>query len=112
MAVNVNTADKEELLKLTNIGERRAQGILDLRGEKGTLTAQELLDDPNLSAVAQGLLEANRIVFTAEIVAEREGAQQLDVAVESKVSAGNQKELFDLIKNVNANVADVTFPTE
>ena len=107
MAVNVNTADKEELLKLPNIGERRAQGILDLRGEKGTLTAQELLDDPNLSAVAQGLLEANQIVFTAEIVAEREGAQQLDVALESKVSAENQKDLFDLIRNVNANLGKV-----
>ena len=104
MAVNVNTANKEELLQLPNIGERRAQSILDLRGEKGTLTAQDLLNDQNLSAVAQGLLEANRIVFTVEIVDEQEGPQQLKEAVDS---IGNQKDLFDLIKHVYAKIANV-----
>ena len=104
MAVNVNTANKEELLQLPNIGERRAQSILDLRGEKGTLTAQDLLNDQNLSAVAQGLLEANRIVFTVEIVDEQEGPQQLNEAVDS---IGNQKDLFDLIKHVYAKIANV-----
>ena len=104
MAVNVNTANKEELLQLPNIGERRAQSILDLRGKKGTLTAQDLLNDQNLSAVAQGLLETNRIVFTVEIVDEQEGPQQLNEAVDS---IGNQKDLFDLIKHVYAKIANV-----
>ena len=39
-----------------------------------------------------------------EIVDEQEGPQQLDAAVES---IGNQKDLFDLIKYVNAKIANV-----
>jgi len=44
-SININTADKETLLRLPGIGEKTAQNIIDLRNERGKFTSLEELID-------------------------------------------------------------------
>ena len=44
-SININTADKETLIRLPGIGEKTAQNIIDLRSERGKFTTlNELID--------------------------------------------------------------------
>ena len=44
-SINLNTADKETLMRLPGIGEKTAQNIIDLRSERGKFTSLEELID-------------------------------------------------------------------
>ena len=55
LAVNINTADADELAQLPGIGEVLAQRIVDYRGTHGNFTAVEQLT--NVEGIGQGKLE-------------------------------------------------------
>lgn len=53
--VNINIADKDELMSLTGIGEKRAEAILVYRQEKGTFeNAEELMQ---VEGISQGIYD-------------------------------------------------------
>ena len=53
--VNLNTADKEELMTLTGIGETRAEAILTYREENGSFHSPE--DIMNVQGIKEGIYE-------------------------------------------------------
>ena len=53
--VNLNTADKEELMTLTGIGETRAEAILTFREENGSFHSPE--DIMNVQGIKEGIYE-------------------------------------------------------
>ncbi|MBR6091136.1 MAG: ComEA family DNA-binding protein [Anaerolineaceae bacterium] len=54
--VNLNTADKKQLMELPGIGEKRAEEILKLREEKGGFSCRE--DLLEISGISERLLES------------------------------------------------------
>ena len=56
--VNINTATLDELCTLPQIGEKRAQAILDYRNEHGEFRAPE--DLCNVNGISDGILSAVR----------------------------------------------------
>ncbi|MBI2165370.1 MAG: helix-hairpin-helix domain-containing protein [Chloroflexi bacterium] len=62
--INVNTASAEELLRLPNIGETRAQAIVSYRESRGPFrTAEDLLKVPGIGPT---ILSAIRDLITVE----------------------------------------------
>ena len=53
--INLNTADKEELMTLTGIGETRAEAILTYREENGSFHSPE--DIMNVQGIKEGIYE-------------------------------------------------------
>ena len=54
-AINLNTADKNELMSLPGIGEKRATEIIKLRENKGKITSKEELLE--IQGISEKLLE-------------------------------------------------------
>ena len=62
--VNLNTADKEQLMTLTGIGEAKAEAILAYREESGGFqTVEDIL---NVSGIKEGTLEKIKDDITVE----------------------------------------------
>ena len=59
--VNINTANKDELMTLPNIGEKRAQAILDYRQEK---RFEKIEDIKNVSGIGEKFFEAMKDLIT------------------------------------------------
>ena len=57
-AVNINTADKEALMTIKGIGERRAEAIIAYRKEHGEFKSVEQLAD--VKGIGVALVESNR----------------------------------------------------
>ena len=56
--VNLNTADKESLLALKGIGEKKAEAIIAWRETNGSFTAVDQLLE--VKGIGSAILEANR----------------------------------------------------
>ena len=56
--VNINTADKEVLMSVKGIGERRADAIIEYREQQGPFKSVDQL--ANISGISQALVETNR----------------------------------------------------
>lgn len=57
-AVNINTADVQELTKLKGVGEKKAEAIIAWRNENGNFkTVEDLLE---VKGIGEATLEANR----------------------------------------------------
>ena len=67
-----NSASEQDLCSLPGIGERKACQIL-ATGDKGTVTAQDLLDHTDLAIVAQNKL-LDGYHFTFGLAPQEEGA--------------------------------------
>ena len=62
--ININTADKEMLMSIKGIGEKRAQAIIDYRKEHGPFkSVNELAEIKGLGTV---FIESNREILTVE----------------------------------------------
>ena len=60
--VNINTADKEMLMQINGIGEKRAQAIIEYRKANGKFkSVQELTE---IKGIGQSLLDKNKDVLT------------------------------------------------
>ena len=57
-AVNINTADIGELLKLKGVGEKTAQKIIDFRNENGSFEKPE--DIMKVEGIGEAFFENNR----------------------------------------------------
>ncbi|MCZ6525097.1 MAG: ComEA family DNA-binding protein [Gammaproteobacteria bacterium] len=57
-AININTADKETLMSITGIGERRADAIIAYRDQHGPFKSIDQLAE--IKGVGQALVEKNR----------------------------------------------------
>lgn len=57
-AVNINTASAEELTALENVGEARAQAIVEYRDQQGAFPSIASL--ANVSGIGPATLERNR----------------------------------------------------
>ena len=62
--INLNTADEYELQRLPGIGEKRAQAIVDYRGENGPFQSVE--DLTRVSGIGEGILVGLRDYAVAE----------------------------------------------
>ena len=56
--VNINTADKEILMSVKGIGEKRAEAIIEYRDQQGPFKSIDQL--ANISGISQSLIETNR----------------------------------------------------
>lgn len=62
--ININTADKETLMSIKGIGEKRAQAIIDYREEHGPFkSVDELAEIKGLGSV---FIESNREILTVK----------------------------------------------
>ena len=67
-SININTADKEMLMTVSGIGEKRAQDIIRYREESGGFkSVQELT---KVHGIGQSMLEKNSHVLTVGEAAE------------------------------------------
>lgn len=57
-AVNINTADKETLMSIKGVGERRADAIIQYREKNGPFTNIEQLAE--IRGIGQSLVDVNR----------------------------------------------------
>lgn len=55
--ININTADVSELMQLEEIGEKKAQAIIEYREKNGKFRIPEELT--NVSGIGEGILEKN-----------------------------------------------------
>ena len=63
-AVNINTADKQTLMTIKGVGERRAEAIIKYREEYGPFTSIEQLVD--IRGIGQSLVDSNRETLTVK----------------------------------------------
>ena len=56
--VDINSADKQTLMTVKGIGEKRADAIIKYRVEQGPFTSVEQL--ANISGISYSLIESNR----------------------------------------------------
>jgi competence protein ComEA len=56
--VNINTADKEVLMSVKGIGEKRADAIIEYREQQGPFKSIDQLTD--IGGISQTLVETNR----------------------------------------------------
>lgn len=62
--ININTADKETLMMIDGIGEKRATDIIEYRENNGPF---ELVDDlVKIKGIGESTLEKNRGMLTVE----------------------------------------------
>ncbi|CAG2255378.1 unnamed protein product [Mytilus edulis] len=90
--VNINTASKEELITIKDIGEARAKLIIDARTDKGKLTLEDLKLIQGLpNTMWDPLVAAGRIIFeqTEEV---DEIADQKKLIEKLKTRLVNQKQ--------------------
>ncbi len=60
--VNINTADKEMLMQINGVGEKRAEAIIEYRKANGKFkSVQELTE---IKGIGQSLLDKNKDVLT------------------------------------------------
>ena len=57
-AVNINTADKETLMSIKGVGERRAEAIIQYREKNGPFTSIDQLAE--IRGIGQSLIDDNR----------------------------------------------------
>jgi len=57
-SVNINTANKEMLMSIKGVGERRAEAIIEYRDKHGPFTTIDQLAE--IRGIAQSLIDANR----------------------------------------------------
>jgi competence protein ComEA len=57
-AVNINTADKETLMSIKGLGERRAEAIIQYREKNGPFTNIDQLAE--IRGIGQSLIDDNR----------------------------------------------------
>ena len=57
-AININTADKETLMAIKGVGEKRAEAIIMYREKNGPFTSLDQLT--NIKGVGNSFLEKNR----------------------------------------------------
>ena len=62
--MNINQADAEDLMQVEGIGEKRAQGILDYRNQKGRISSMEELLE--IDGIGEVLLSRLSEKFYAE----------------------------------------------
>ncbi len=62
--VNINTAGAEELQTLPNIGEKKAQAIIDYRTENGAFTSPE--DIKNVPGIGEKTFERLQALLTVQ----------------------------------------------
>lgn len=61
VAININTADAQELTKLKGVGEKKAEAIIAWRKENGNFkTVEDLLE---VKGIGESTLEANREII-------------------------------------------------
>ena len=63
-SVNINTADKETLMSVKGVGERRAEAIIRYREENGAFTSVDQLAD--IRGIGQSLVDSNRDTLTVK----------------------------------------------
>ncbi len=67
-AVDINTADKEMLMSVNGIGEKRAEDIISYRKENGEfMSVQELT---NIKGIGQSMVDRNKDTLTVGTSAE------------------------------------------
>ena len=67
-AVDINTADKEMLMSVNGIGEKRAEDIISYRKENGEfMSVQELT---NIKGIGQSMVDKNIDILTVGSSAE------------------------------------------
>ena len=67
-AVDINTADKEMLMSVNGIGEKRAEDIISYRKENGEfMSVQELT---NIKGIGQSMVDRNKDILTVGTSAE------------------------------------------
>lgn len=62
--ININTADKETLMSIKGIGERRAMAIIQYRNEHGPFKSIDQLAD--IKGIGKVLVDANRNNLSAD----------------------------------------------
>lgn len=62
--ININTADKETLMSIKGIGEKRAQAIIDYREEHGPFKSVDALAE--IKGLGPAFIESNRENLTVE----------------------------------------------
>jgi len=62
--ININTADKETLMSIKGVGERRAEAIIQYREENGPFTSIDELTE--IRGIGQSLIDSNRDTLTVK----------------------------------------------
>ncbi len=62
--ININTADKEVLMSVKGIGERRAEAIINYRNEHGPYKSIDQLAE--IKGIGQALVDANRSILSVD----------------------------------------------
>lgn len=62
-AIDINTADKQELMQLSGVGEARAEAIIDYREKHGEFASVDELGE--VSGIGTATLDNNRDMLTA-----------------------------------------------
>lgn len=57
-AININTANKETLMSVKGVGERRAEAIIQYRDKHGPFTTIDQLAE--IQGIGQSLIDTNR----------------------------------------------------
>ena len=60
--IDINTADKDTLMELNGIGEKRAEAIIEFREQNGRFESPE--DLTQIRGIGQSVLEKNREQLT------------------------------------------------
>lgn len=61
--IDINSADKQQLMELNGVGEARASAIIEYREQKGEFVSVEELTE--VSGIGSATLETNRDMLTA-----------------------------------------------
>jgi len=63
-SVNINTANKEMLMSIKGLGERRAEAIIQYRDKHGPFTTIDQLAE--IRGIGQSLIDANRDILVVK----------------------------------------------